>query len=150
MYKEVNMKKIVIIIVMFFLLVGCQQDATEINQEVNGVVYNGVTHGYSYEQAVASGDIVQETGITENISELESFMSSVDEATEASIRITKFITESVPVISTLEYINNKFKYTAYQQQEVIYDDFSVNETSEHIEYVLTSGDESLVILRISN
>jgi len=144
------MKKIVIIIVMGFLLVGCQQDTSKIDQEVKGVVYNGVTHGYSYEQAAASGDVVQESGITENISELDSFMSFVDDGNEAAIRITKFITESVPVINTLEYRNNKFEYTAYQQQQVIYDDISVNETSEHTEYVLTSGDESLVILRISN
>jgi len=145
------MKKIVIIIIiMGVLLVGCQQDTAKIDKDVNGVVYNGVTHGYSYEQAVASGDIVQESGITENISGLESFISSVEDGNEASIRITKFLTESVPVINTLEYKNNKFVYVAYQQQQVVYDDLSVNETSEHTEYVLTSEDESLVILRISN
>jgi len=144
------MKKFMVLIILGVLLTGCQQGSVNSKNDANTVVYNGITHGYTIEEAIANGDVVQESGETMNISVLDGFLSLVDEEKDASVTITVFVTETVPCINTLEYKDKKFIYTAYQQDLITYDNYSVNMISGYAEYILSNSEGSLKILSIKN
>lgn len=142
-----GMRKIIIGVVLCILMIGCDQNTGHSNKTDNPIVYNGITHGYSSADAIENGDVVTKEGEVFNIEELDNFILLVIEGTETSIQITKYVNETIPVINVLEFINGKIEYTAYQQEKVLYDEITVNDTLEHAEYVLSNNRESVVILR---
>ncbi len=141
------MRKIIIGVVLCILMIGCDQNTDDSNKTVNPVVYNGITLGYSSADAIENGDVVTKEGEAFNIEELDNFILLVKEGTETSIQITKYVNETIPAINVLEFIHGKIEYTAYQQEKVLYDEITVNDTLEHTEYVLSNSNESVVILK---
>ncbi|MBI9011216.1 MAG: DUF4362 domain-containing protein [Clostridiales bacterium] len=141
------MRKMIIGVVFCILMIGCQGYVDDSNKTVNPVIYNGITHGYSSGDAIVNGDVVTKESETFNLLELDNFILSVKEGIETSIQITKCVNETVPVINVLECIDGKIECTAYQKNDVLYDEITVNETLEHIEYVLSNCYESVVILK---